>query len=100
VENHQAVKGLESTKSRVRTLLLWDGGNRWWLGLSSACTLAQAAATLSQAPPTGWPVKYALNLDGGSSSDLAIAASVDGGPIVKRDWWNRPVRNFLMLVPL
>ena len=73
VENGRAVSGLDPTKSSVRTIILWDGGTRWWIGRASACTLAELAATLARSPPAGWPTRHALNLDGGRSSDLWIS---------------------------
>ncbi|MEO0017348.1 MAG: hypothetical protein RLZZ522_631, partial [Verrucomicrobiota bacterium] len=54
---------------------------------------------LAAESPVGWPVRVALNLDGGRSADLAVTAAVAGGPCVRRAPWNRPVRNFLILVP-
>ncbi len=99
IANGRAVAGLDSTKHRVRTFLLWDGGTRWWLGLASACSLAELSATLSQHQPAGWPVHHGLNLDGGRSSDLWISGTVKGGPVLRRAPWNRPVRNFLVLKP-
>lgn len=98
VENRQPVSGLEATKSSARSLILWDGGTRWWIGGGSPCTLAALGQTLANSSPAGWPVHAALNLDGGRSSDLWIADSITGGPILKRPLWNRPVRNFLVLV--
>ncbi len=94
VENDRVVSGLEATKSSARTLILWDGGTRWWIGCSSPCTLA----ALGQALASGWPARQALNLDGGRSSDLWISDRVTGGPVTRRPPWNRPVRNFLVLV--
>jgi hypothetical protein len=98
VENRRAVSGLEATKSSVRMLILWDGGTRWWIGRGSPCTLAALGQSLATSPPAGWPVRQALNLDGGRSSDLWISETVAGGPLLRRQPWNRPVRNFLMLV--
>lgn len=98
VENAHAVSGLESSKSSVRTVIAWDGGNRWWIGRTSPCTLASMALRLSQAGPAGWRVRHALNLDGGRSADLWVSGSVSGGPLLRRTAWNRPVRNFLVLV--
>ena len=99
VEHGQAVAGLEATKSSVRSLLLWDGGSRWWFGRAAACTLAELGRNLAAESPVGWPVRSALNLDGGRSADLAVTAAVAGGPCVRRALWNRPVRNFLVLMP-
>jgi hypothetical protein len=97
VDSGREVSGLESTKSSIRTIILWDGGSRWWIGRASACTLAELAAILATQPPAGWPIRYALNLDGGRSSDLWISESIASGPITRRPPWNRPVRNFLVL---
>jgi hypothetical protein len=98
VESRQPVGGLEATKSSVRSIILWDGGSRWWIGRTSPCTLAALGQALASGAPAAWPVCHALNLDGGRSSDFAIASSVPGGPLTRRLPWNRPVRNFLILV--
>lgn len=97
VENSRPIGGLEAGKSRVRTLIAWDGNTRWWIGRSSPCTLAALARALASAGPAGWPVRHALNLDGGRSADLWISDAVQGGPLTRRSPWNRPVRNFLIL---
>jgi hypothetical protein len=99
IENRHAVAGLDAEKSSARTMILWDGGSRWWIGSSSPATLARTAGALASAPVPGWPVRHALNLDGGRSSDLWVSPAVAGGPLVRRAPWNRPVRNFLILVP-
>lgn len=98
IENGHSVNGLEPSKSSARSMILWDGGTRWWIGCSSPCTLAALAQALSNGQPAAWPVRHALNLDGGRSSDLWISDSVAGGPLSRRPPWNRPVRNFLVLV--
>jgi len=98
VENGSTVSGLDAAKSSIRTVLLWDGGSRWWIGRSSACTLSQLASTLNHSQPAGWPVRHALNLDGGRSADLWISDAIPGDPITRRTPWNRPVRNFLILM--
>ena len=100
VEAGKAVGGLEATKVSARTLLLWDGGSRWLMARSSPCTLAEMAKVLATTTPAGWPVKAALNLDGGRSSELWISAAVSGGPSFVRPVWNNPVRNFLVLRPI
>ncbi len=98
VENGRSVTGLDATKTSTRSVILWDGGTRWWIGCSTPCTLDAMAQALASAQPAGWPIRQALNLDGGRSSDLWISGSVSGGPILQRTPWNRPVRNFLVLV--
>ncbi len=99
VENGHSVSGLEATKTSARTVLLWDGSTRWWIGRSAPCTLAALATALGSGSPASWPVRHALNLDGGRSSDLWISENTDGGPVSVRPPWNRPVRNFLVVVP-
>ncbi len=99
VENRRAVGGLDAEKSSARTMILWDGGSRWWIGRSSPAPLARVAAVLAGESVPGWPVRHALNLDGGRSSDLWISGEVDGGPVSIRPPWNKTVRNFLVLVP-
>jgi uncharacterized protein YigE (DUF2233 family) len=98
VENRRAVSGLESTKISARSLILHDGGTRWWVGCSTPCTLAALARILVEQPPAEWSVHHALNLDGGRSSDLWVSPSISGGPISQRSPWNRPVRNFIVIV--
>lgn len=98
VEGQRAVSGLEAEKTSARTLIAWDGGSRWWIGRTPPCTLAELARALASGGPAGWPVKSALNLDGGRSSELWVSSKVPGGPVSRRPMWNRPVRNFLVLV--
>ncbi len=98
VENGKTVSGLEPTRTSARTFILWDGGTRWWIGRASPCTLESLGNALTNTTSTGWKVQHALNLDGGRSADLAISSQITGGPIVRRTLWNRPVRNFLVLV--
>ena len=99
VEAGRPVSGLDPGKSSVRTLILWDGGTRWWIGRASAASLAETGAVLARQGPARWSVRHALNLDGGRSADLWMASGPDGGPVSRRRAWNRPVRNFLVLVP-
>jgi uncharacterized protein YigE (DUF2233 family) len=98
VESQRAVTGLEAEKTSARTVIAWDGGSRWWIGRTPPCTLADLARALASSGPAGWPVKSALNLDGGRSSELWVSGKVPGGPVSMRPMWNRPVRNFLVLV--
>jgi len=99
MENGHPVSGLDSQKPAVRVLLIWTGGSQWWLGRTSACTLAELARALGQGSPVGGSIRHALNLDGGRSADLWVSNAVSGGPLIRRPAWNRPVRNFLILVP-
>jgi hypothetical protein len=99
IENRRTVTGLNAEKPAIRVFLLWDGGSRWWLGRSSLCTLAELGSALGKASPAGWTHLHALNLDGGRSADLWISGNISGGPLNFRSLFNRPVRNFLVLVP-
>lgn len=99
IENGGTIGGLETTKVSARTAILWDGGTHWWIGCSSPCSLEALSQALADSQPAGWPVHHALNLDGGRSSDLWVSGNVAGGPILIRPPWNRPVRNFLVLLP-
>lgn len=99
VENGGAVGGLSTRKTSARTIIAWDGADRWWIGRTSPCTLQSAAAALAAGGPCRWPVAHALNLDGGRSSELWVSGRVSCGPVSERPLWNRPVRNFLALVP-
>jgi hypothetical protein len=99
VDRGLAVSGLESDKTSARCFIAWDGGTRWFICRTSPCPLNSLAATLASGKHCGWTIHRAMNLDGGRSSDLWISSSVSGGPLTSRPPWNRPVRNFLILVP-
>jgi hypothetical protein len=99
VWNGSMVGGLDAEKTSARTMILWDGGSRWWIGRAAPASLSRTAAALASGAVPGWPVRHALNLDGGRSSDLWISGKVGGGPVSIRPPWNKAVRNFLVLVP-
>lgn len=99
IENRKAIAGLDPEKAAVRSLLLTDGNSRWWIGKTSSCSLAQLALALAGNSPASWKVTTALNLDGGRSTDLFISNQLPGGPINRRSFFNRPVRNFFILAP-
>ncbi|MES2475223.1 MAG: phosphodiester glycosidase family protein [Verrucomicrobiota bacterium] len=99
VDRGSTVGGLDATKTSARTLILWDGGTRWWMGRAAPCSLAALGNALAHGQPAGWKVRHALNLDGGRSADLWVSVRISGGPLTRRTPWNRPVRNFLVLVP-
>ena len=99
VENGPAVGGLDAGKPAVRSILLTDGGTRWWIGKTSSCTLAGLGEALASQSPSPWKIRQALNLDGGRSTDLFVSSGIQGGPFERRGILNRPVRNFLILKP-
>ena len=97
VENGSGVSGLNSSKTAVRSIILTDGGTRFWVGKTSSCSLAALGKALDSSSPAPWGVRQALNLDGGRSTDLFVSGKVKGGPFNYRSFLNRPVRNFLIL---
>jgi hypothetical protein len=97
VENHALVPGLSNTRPRPRSFLLWDGHQGWAMGHASSITLAALGVTLASQPVPAFTIKSALNLDGGTSSDLWVAATVKGGPASTRRLWSKPARNYLVL---
>lgn len=99
VEDGRALAGLSAEPLRDRSFLAWDGSHQWLIGRTSPCSLAALGAALANAQPAGFPIRHALNLDGGRSSDLWVSAAIPGGPTTIRPIWNNPVRNFLLLQP-
>ncbi len=97
VENGRTVGGLDREKPAVRSILITDGGTRWWIGKTSICSLAALGEALASDSPAAWPAGTVLNLDGGRSTDLFVSARIPGGPFERRGILNRPVRNFLIL---
>jgi len=99
VENGRVISGLSQDSSTARTILGWDGGHGWFIARTGACSLAQLGQALAGAEFGGVKARTVLNLDGGRSSDLWVSSAVAGGPVSQRPFWNKPVRNFLVLVP-
>ena len=99
VENGRGISGLSTESSTARTILGWDDRHGWFIARTGACSLAGLAKALAGADFNGVKVRTALNLDGGRSSDLWVSSKVSGGPLSQRPFWNKPVRNFLVLIP-
>jgi hypothetical protein len=99
VENGGVIPGLSQDSSTARTLIGWDGGSGWFIARTGGCSLAALGQALAGAKIGGVKAHTVLNLDGGRSSDLWVSSSVSGGPVSERPLWNKPVRNFLVLVP-
>ncbi len=97
IDNSLSVTDLNKTNIRDRSIILWNGKNQWWIGITSPCSLNQLANSLSKHSPTPWTVKSALNLDGGSSCDLWVSGKIAGKPISSHSIWTRKVRNYLVL---
>jgi hypothetical protein len=101
VEDGSVVSGLSQDSSTARTVIGWDGAYGWFIARTGACSLADLGQALagSQAMIGGMSGHTVLNLDGGRSSDLWVSSEIPGGPVSQRPFWNKPVRNFLVLIP-
>ena len=99
VENDGEVQGLDDRERRPRSFIAWNGRNRWAFGVAEGATLTDLGSALAAQPLPGMNITTALNLDGGRSSDLWVSPEVSGGPVSTRRVWNRPVRNYLLLIP-
>jgi len=97
IEKSNPVAGLSNKTSRPRSFLATDGKNHWCIGHAESCTLAQLSKALTTLKLTDFKPTTVLNLDGGRSSDLWVSSSVTGGAKTIRTFWNKPVRNFLIL---
>jgi Phosphodiester glycosidase len=97
IENHKPITGLDPSKVAMRSIILHDGGYRWWIGIASPCSLADLSQALSSQSPAGWKISHALNLDGGRSTDLFVSSKIPGGTLEQKSLMNRQVRNFLIL---
>lgn len=97
IENHKPITGLDPNKVAMRSILLHDGGNRWWIGIASPCSLAELSRALTSQSPVDWKISHALNLDGGRSTDLFVSSKISGGTLERKSLMNRQVRNFLIL---
>lgn len=93
----KTVKGLSSDKSRKRSFIAHDGADYWLIGYADECTLEQLSKALAGKTLAGCKISNALNLDGGRSSDLWIGSTIPNGDRTFRSFFNKPVRNFLVL---
>ena len=98
-ENAQPVHGLSTTNSRQRSFIAWDGKNHWAIGYAEPCTLDALSQALAGTAPAGFKISTAVNLDGGSSSNLWAGPHVDHGNKTHRPFLNKAVRNYLVLIP-
>ena len=99
IEHGRPIAGLSPQSSTARSFIGWDGGHGWFIARSGPCSLQSLAKALAGARIGGVAARSVLNLDGGRSSDLWIGPSIAGGPLEQRPFWNKPVRNFLILLP-
>lgn len=96
VENGHPVVGLNAERNARRTVVATNGRGQWALVYMTSVSLAGAAEILSTPGVLGeWQPRIALNLDGGGSSGLWIAA--EPGPVSRPEFSH--VRNYLGVVP-
>ncbi len=92
-----SLTGLSAKNDRPRSLVIWDGKNHFGLVHASSATLQGLSNNLRAQPIPDFKITHALNLDGGTSSDLWISNTIPGGGISKRSFLNKNVRNYLAL---
>jgi len=93
----ETLTGLSDEDQRPRSFLLWDGRDHFALGYAHSASLKSLSGALKSQPLSGLKIAYALNLDGGRSSDLWVSGSVSGGGFSRRSFLNKDVRNYLVL---
>lgn len=98
-EYNSPISGLSRTNHRKRSFIAWDGQHHWAIGHAESCTLNALSKALAGRAPAGFAITTALNLDGGRSSDLWAGPKVSHGNKTHRSFLNKPVRNFLVVVP-
>ena len=98
-EHKSPISGLSNTNHRARSFIVWDGEHHWAIGYAEPCTLHALSQALAGRAPAGFAIATAINLDGGRSSDLWAGPKVLNGNKTHRSFLNKPVRNFLVVVP-
>jgi len=97
IDKGGVVSGLSNASKRPRSFICWDGQNTWAICRTDECSLSELANALKSQTIGGLKVQFAINLDGGRSSDLWVSDGVKNGPLNVRPFLNKPVRNFLVL---
>jgi hypothetical protein len=96
VEEGRIIAGLNAVRPARRTVVATDGRGKWALLIFSHVTLADTAVLLASGVVSpDFPVKQALNLDGGSSTALWVATAPK--PFYLSEMGR--VRNFLAIFP-
>lgn len=98
IENGESIQKLESQKVSARSFIAYDGAFRWAIIRTSPCSLADLSVTLKKAT-SPFVIRTAMNLDGGRSSEFYTSDAVINGGTFTRPLWNKPVRNYLVLLP-
>jgi len=89
--------GLSKSKERPRSFVIWDGNNHFGIGHADRATLQGLANNLQAQPFEGFHIKYAINLDGGTSCDLWVSNQIPGGGFTKSSLFRKKARNYLAL---
>ena len=93
----ETLTGLSSNNPRPRSFLIWDGAEHFGLAYANSASLKGLSTALENQAIPGFPIRYALNLDGGTSCDLWVSGSVPGGGFSKSSFFRKKARNYLVL---
>ena len=97
VWDQERLIGLSKSKERPRSFVIWDGNNHFGIGHADRATLQGLANNLQAQPFEGFHIKYAINLDGGTSCDLWVSTQIPGGGFTKSSLFRKKARNYLAL---
>ena len=97
VWDQERLIGLSKSKERTRSFVIWDGENHFGIGYADRATLQGLANNLQAQPFEGFHIKYAINLDGGTSCDLWVSTQIPGGGFTKSSLFRKKARNYLAL---
>jgi len=97
VWDQERLIGLSKSKERPRSFVIWDGNNHFGIGHADRATLQGLANNLQAQPFEGFHIKYAINLDGGTSCDLWVSNQIPGGGFTKSSLFRKKARNYLAL---
>ncbi|MDA7872321.1 phosphodiester glycosidase family protein [Akkermansiaceae bacterium] len=97
VWNQERLTGLSKSKERPRSFVIWDGHNHFGIGHADRATLQGLANNLQAQPFEGFHIKYAINLDGGTSCDLWVSNQISGGGFTRSSLFRKKARNYLAL---
>lgn len=93
----ETLTGLSDKDQRPRSFLLWDGRNHFAMGYANPASLKRLSDALKSQPIAEFKIAYALNLDGGRSSDFWVSPTVTNGGFTRTSFFNKDVRNYLVL---
>ena len=97
VWDQERLTGLSKSKERPRSFVIWDGNNHFGIGHADRATLQGLANNLQAQPFEEFHIKYAINLDGGTSCDLWVSNQISGGGFTKSSLFRKKARNYLAL---